>query len=183
MEGSSQAGNAFRGRAEKAQIKKKRSIWCVAERILWIVFKLNMCTNTYTHKKTHKTHRDRNTSDIKTLERKISSTKRTISKILGEPFHGRFELHSHADTNVAGKNCAIIKYMDCNCDVLPLSEKYTPMKDIPIVSEATGFTSENGRNYILDFHEAFYTPDMRHTLINPNQCRHFRAKLQYNPYD
>ena len=56
------------------------------------------------------------------------------------------------------------------------------MKDIPMVSAATGFMSEHGRNYILVFHEAFYMTDMRHTLINPNQCRHFREKLQDKPY-
>ena len=31
------------------------------------------------------------------------------------------------------------------------------MKDTPIVSVATGFTSENGRNYILVFHEAVFS--------------------------
>ena len=56
------------------------------------------------------------------------------------------------------------------------------MKDIPIVSADTGFASADGRNYILVFHEALYMPDMRHNLINPNQCRHFREKLQDNPY-
>ena len=50
------------------------------------------------------------------------------------------------------------------------------------MSEATGLTSANGRNYKLVFHEALYMPDMRHTLINPNQCRHFGAKVQDNPY-
>ena len=116
------------------------------------------------------------------FERKISLTKRTISKIMEEPFHGRCELDSHVDTTVAGKNCAIIKYTYRSCDVSPFSEKYTPMKDIPIVSAATGFTSANGRSYILVFHEALYMPNMRHTLINPNQCRHFGEKVQDNPY-
>ena len=116
-----------------------------------------------------KTNQGRNTSDIQTSEIKTSSTKRTISKIVGEPFHRRCKLDSHADTTVAGKNCAIIKYTGQSCDVAPFSEKYTPMKDIPIVSAATGFMSENGRNYILVFHEALYMPDMRHTLINTNQ--------------
>ena len=50
------------------------------------------------------------------------------------------------------------------------------------MSAATSFTSENGRNQLLVFHEALYMPDMRHTLINMNQCRHFEAKLQHNPY-
>ena len=101
---------------------------------------------------------------------------------MGETFHGRCELDSHADTTVSGKNCAIIKYTDQSCDVAPLSEKYTPMKDIPIVSAATGFMPENSRNYILVFHEALYMPNMRNTLINPNQCRHFGAKVQDSSY-
>ena len=61
------------------------------------------------------------------FERKISLTKRTIIKIVGEPFHGICELDSHVDTNVSGKNCAIIKYTDWSCDLEPFSEKYTPM--------------------------------------------------------
>ena len=146
------------------------------------MFKLNICTNPYTHNKTHRTNKGRNTSDIQTPERKISSTKRNIINIVGEPFHGRCKLYSHAYTTVAGKNFVIIKYTDRNCDVAPFSEKYTPMKDTLIVSAATGLTSENGRNYILLFHETLYMPDTKHTLINPIQCRHFGAKIQDNPY-
>ena len=56
------------------------------------------------------------------------------------------------------------------------------MKDTPIVSADTGFTSANDRNYILVFHEALYITNTRHTLINSNQCQHFREKLQDNPY-
>ena len=76
---------------------------------------------------------------------------------------------SHKDTTSAGKNCAIINCTDRNCDVAPFLEKYTPMKYLPILSAAAGFKSANGRNYILVTHEAFYMPDMRHTLNNPNQ--------------
>ena len=123
------------------------------------------------------TNKGRNTSNIQTSEIKISSTKRTISKIVGETFHGRCELDIHASTTVAGKNCEIIKYTDWSCDVSPFSEKYTPMEYILIVSAGTGFTSANGRNYILVFHEALYMPNMRHTLINTNQCRNFGAKV------
>ena len=102
---------------------------------------------------------------------------------MGELFHGRCKLDSNADTTVAGNNCAIIKYIDRTCDVSPFLERYTPMKDILIVSASTGFMLANSRNYILVFHEAFYMPDMRHTLINTNQCRHFGAKVQENPYN
>ena len=142
------------------------------------MFIFNSCNNPYTHNKTHETNKGQNTSDIPTSERKISSTKRTISKIVGVPFHGRCELDSHADTTVAVKNCSIIKYTYWSFDVSPLSEKYTPMKDILIVSAATGFTSENGINYILVFHEPFYMPNMSHTLINQNQCRHLGEKYR-----
>ena len=62
------------------------------------------------------------------------------------PFHGRRELDRHANSNVAGKNCVILCYTDCSVDVAPFSDKYTPMKDVQIVSAATGYTSANGRN-------------------------------------
>ena len=88
---------------------------------------------------------------------------------MGEPFHRRCKLDSHADTTIAGKNCAINNYTDWRCDVAPLSYKYTPMKDIGIVLAATEFTSVSGRNYILVFHEALYMTDMRNTLNNQNQ--------------
>ena len=159
---------------------RKNSIWCVTEHILWIVFKLNICTNPYTHNKTNETNKGQHTSEIQTSERNISLTKRTISKILGEPFHGRYKLENHADTTVSGKNCTIIKYIYWSCDVAPLLEKLTPMKGTPIVSGATGFKSANGINYILVFRAALYIPDMRHNLINSNQFRHFEAKLQDN---
>ena len=125
----------------------------------------------------HEANKGRNTSDIQTLEIKRSSTKHTISKIVGEPFHGRYKIDSHAETTISGKNCTIMKYTDRSCDVSPFSEKYTPMKEIPKVLSSTGFTSENGRNYILVFHKALYMPDRRHTLINPKQCRYFREKV------
>ena len=33
------------------------------------------------------------------------------------------------------------------------------------------------------FNEALYIKEMQHTLINPNQCQHFGAEIQDNPYD
>ena len=57
------------------------------------------------------------------------------------------------------------------------------MKDILIVSAVTGYTSANGRSYILVFNEALYIKEMGHTLINPNQCQHFGAEVKENLYD
>ena len=79
-------------------------------------------------------------------------------------------MDSHADKTVVGRNCAIIKYTDRSCDVSLFSDKYNPMKDVPIVSAATGYTSANGMNYILIFNEALYIPETTHTLITSNKC-------------
>ena len=56
------------------------------------------------------------------------------------------------------------------------------MKDVDIVSEATGFTSLIGLQYILVFHDALYIPELYHTLINPKQLCQFHTQVQYNPY-
>ena len=59
---------------------------------------------------------------------------------------------------------------------------YDAMKDVAIVSGATGFTFTTGRKYILVFHEFFYIPEMSHILINHNQISHFQKQVQDNPY-
>ena len=144
------------------------------------VFKLNIAYRTYivpSHEQIK-----RRILDIKTSDRRLPSTIQTIGATSGQPIHGRCEMDSHADTTVAGRNCTIIRYTDRSCDVSPFSDKYTPMKDVSIVSAATGYTSANGLNYILVFNEALYIPEMTHTLINPNRCRYFGADIQDNPY-
>ena len=123
-------------------------------------------------------------SDITTSERRISQTQRVFSANKEDtPFHGRSELDSHANTTVAGKNCVILRYTDRSCDIAPFSDKYKPMKYVPIVSAATGYMSANGRNYILVYNEALYIKKMQHVLINTNQCQHFGAEVQDNPYN
>ena len=122
-------------------------------------------------------------SDIKISACRISRTKRAISNSISDPFHGRCKMESRSDTNVTGKNWVILKYNNRGCDVAPFSNKYTPMNYVPIVSAATGCTSSNGRRYILVFNEALCMEDMEHTFVNPNQCRHFGAEVQDNPYD
>ena len=80
-------------------------------------------------------------SDITTSELRISQTHRVVNTNKEDtPFRGRSELDSHADTTVAGKNCVILRYTDHICDIAQFSDKYTPMKDVPIVSSATGYT-------------------------------------------
>ena len=143
--------------------------------MMWAVEKLKKLVTTF-HALILCEQSKRILSYITTSERWISHKQRVFSTNKEDtPFHGRSELDSRADINVAEKNCVILLYTDCSCDVSPFSEKYTPMKDVPILLAATGYTSANGRNYILVFNEALYIKDMQHTLINSNQCRHFGA--------
>ena len=150
---------------------------------MWVVEKLKKLVTTF-HAFIFCEQPKRILSDITTSERRISQTQIVVSTNKEDtPFHGRSELDSHSNTTVAGKDCVIHRYTYRSYDVAPFSDKYTPMKDVPIVSAATGYTSANGRNYILVFNEALYIKEMQHTLINPNQCRHFGAEIQDNPYD
>ena len=68
------------------------------------------------------------------------------------------------------------------CDVMPYSDEYDAMTDIPIVQAATGYTSPDGQQYILVFNEAIYMPKMDHSLLNPNQLRHYGVHVNDNPY-
>ena len=95
----------------------------------------------------------------------------------------RSELDSHADTMVAGKNCIIMHYTDRTCTVSPYDDQeYKPVTDVPIVQAATGFTSSNGRNYILIINEALSMPSLDHSLWNPNQMRGHGVEVNDNPY-
>ena len=59
---------------------------------------------------------------------------------------------------------------------------YEPMKDVDIVSKATGFTSVTVQQYILVIHEALYMPKLDHSLTNPNQLGQFHTQVQGNTY-
>ena len=64
------------------------------------------------------------------------------------------------------------------------SDDYEPLNDVPIIRAAAGgYTSRDGRNYILILNEALRMPRMDHSLINPNQLRDFGVTIQDNPYD
>ena len=58
------------------------------------------------------------------------------------------------------------------------------MKDVPIATVATGITTDDGRVYVLVFNEVLYFGDtMDHTLVNPNQIRHYGVSVSNNPFD
>jgi hypothetical protein len=88
---------------------------------------------------------------------------------------GKMELDSHADTCVLGINFVILEYSGRVCDVYPYSQEYTAIKDVPIVRGATAVQcQETGETFILIINEGLWYGDkMDHSLINPNQLRHF----------
>lgn len=100
-----------------------------------------------------------------------------------ETHYGRSELDSHADTCVAGANCIILAYTGKECDVSPYRDDYEAATNVPIVHAATAWTSKRtGQTYILVLNEALWMGDvLDHTLVNPNQLRHFGVDVQDNP--
>ena len=117
----------------------------------------------------------------------VKVNSRTIAKNFIIPkrdefYKGRVEIDSHADTFLAGRNCTVLFFSERICDVMPYSDTYQPIVDIPIVQAATGYTAPDGSQYILVFNEAIYMPDMDHSLLNPNQLRHFGVDVEDNPY-
>jgi hypothetical protein len=137
----------------------------------------------------HRKHRklpEYRISIFKTVSHRLSSSRQQISSasVFANPgFTSTLETDSHADSFVAGKNCIPLHYTERSCDVHPYSNEYAPVKNVPIVTAATGYTSSNGLNYILVFPEALYLPNLGHSLFNPNQLCHFGTKVQDNPYD
>ena len=79
-------------------------------------------------------------------------------------------------------NCTVLNFSERICDVMPYSGAHEVMVDIPIVQAATGYTAPYGSQYILVFNEAIYMPDMDHSLLNPNQLRHYGVDVEDNSY-
>jgi hypothetical protein len=99
------------------------------------------------------------------------------------PVFGMNELDSHADTCVLGQNFVIIQYSGRECDVIPYTDQYEPVKGVPIVSGATSWTDQTtGDTWILVIHEAIWMADsMSHSLLNPNQLRAHGIDVEDNP--
>ena len=138
---STQAGRQFGGRSEKIDGKKIWWCWCV-----WMNMTVlkKAFSNCYYYIYTYKQPRLRRLAPIQTSNRcdVIHSTRTQDQE---DSYSGRTELDSHADTTVAGRNCMFMHYTERSCDVAPFSDTYEPMKKIPIITAATGFTSTTGR--------------------------------------
>ena len=73
-------------------------------------------------------------------------------------------------------------YTERVCDVMPYSDEYEAKKSGPIVQVATGYTAAKGQRTILIVNEALWIPELEHSLMTPNQLRHFGVMVQDNPY-
>ena len=136
-------------------------------------------------------YREANTRSFISSSRRIctiaTSIRRTIassrSKLVKKTTYGKCELDSHADSIVAGKNCIILSYTGKECDVSPYRDDYESIKNVPIVTAATAWQSPiTGQTYILVLNEAIWMGEtMDHTLLNPNQLRHYGTRVQDDP--
>jgi hypothetical protein len=70
-----------------------------------------------------------------------------------------------------GSNCVVLAYTTRECDVSPYSDTYQAIRNVPIVTGATAWTSHrSGDTLILVFHEALWMGNvLDHSLVNPNQ--------------
>ena len=100
------------------------------------------------------------------------------------PTEGCTELDSHADTIVLGANCVILSHTGQSCEVMPYSDTYNAITDVPVVTGATLWTSPHDRDeFILIFNEALWMGNtLQHTLVNPNQLRAYSTTIQDNPF-
>ena len=125
-------------------------------------------------------------SSIRTGGRKICTTRSKYK--VSEPEAGtdaKNECDSNADTCCLGSNFIIFKMTNRTADVYPYDESYMPLLNVPIVSGATAYDDpKTGQTSIIVFNESlYYGKNLGHSLINPNQIRHFGIDLWDNAYD
>ena len=77
------------------------------------------------------------------------------------------------------------QYTARTADVYAYSGSYAPIQNVPIVTGVTAYDDTlTGETYILVFNESlYYGLKLNHSLINPNQLRHYGIKCNDNPYE
>ena len=72
-------------------------------------------------------------------------------------YYGIYEMDSHEDTIVAGKNCVVLEYSGKECDVSPYRENNETIKNVPVANVAmTWQLPTHGDMFILVFNEALW---------------------------
>jgi hypothetical protein len=128
-----------------------------------------------------KLKRNRQLAIILSNQRRIGSI--TIQDpifITDEGHTARCELYTHADTCVAGANCPLLQSFEGQtCYVMPYSDTYEAVRDVPVVSVVTARTcTETGETIILYFPQVlWYGKKMKTILINANQLRHYGLRI------
>ena len=95
-------------------------------------------------------------------------------------------MDSNADTCCAGTSFVILSMKRRTADVFPYdSNNYQPLHNVPIVTAATAYDDPNtNMTYILVLNEClYYDTKLEHSLLNPNQLRHFGVDVWDNAYD
>ena len=96
----------------------------------------------------------------------------------------RNELDTRADTICAGANFRLLSTTGQCCEVKGFHDDFAPIQDVPVARVATAWKDRDGATQILVVNEALYFgSEMDHSLINPNQIRHFGVVVNDNPYD
>ena len=114
-----------------------------------------------------------------------SNTKRKPSSL---PPDGCIELDSHADTIILGANCVVLLHTGQTCEVMPYSDTYDAITDVPVITGATLWTSpHDGDEYILIFNEAFGWATLYNTCwLIPTSSEHTvqpsRTTLLHHPH-
>ena len=70
------------------------------------------------------------------------------------------------------------------CNVQGFHDDFESIKDVPIGTVATIFCDVHGARHALIIHKALhFGSEMDHSLIHPNQMRHYGISVSDDPYD
>ena len=98
--------------------------------------------------------------------------------------HGILELDNHVDTILFGQGFILLSETGRECDVSTYTDEYEAIKNVPLVSAATAWTSlELAETFIIIMHEGLWMNNtMKHTFVYPIQLQYFGVTVQDNPY-
>ena len=120
---------------------------------------------------------------VKTVQRVGSATTRCDDPPANT--NAMNECDTNADTCCLGKNFLVLSYTTRTADVYAYDTSIEPIENVPIITGATAFDDpDTGTTYILVFNESlYYGTRLDHSLINPNQMRHYGVECWDNPFD
>ena len=82
------------------------------------------------------------------------------------------------------KNFRVISFTSEVCTVSPYLSEYESLSDIPTFTAAIAVDLDSGETIILEFGQGLWFGErMKHSLINPNQCRSFGIRVYDDPID